>query len=228
MSRWRRPTLIVIAAVAFAVGALACGGDDSNPVSDETNAPGSPDALTITPGQPSATTGSQTPATGDPQLDAILVAVSNGDRATLAGLFQTESVACVERTTYGGPPQCNEAPGSPPVGTVVSAFYYRSIGSCEHSWAFDVAPLAGLLASQDLELYAVVGAGSPGALPNALDRYRAVFEFEAVGVSPRGLAVSIEGGRIVELDYLCFAPPSTALEHLGQGVRVLLYGPAYP
>jgi hypothetical protein len=157
--------------------------------------------------------------TGVAALDAVLAAIESRDTTTLEGLFRFESVACVEQTTYGGPPQCNKAPGSPPVGTQVDAFWCRSAGSCEFSWAFDVGQLADLLTGSDFDLYVVI--------EHSRDHHKAVFE-TIIGETTRGLAVRIKAGKIVELDYLCYEPPASTLARPGPGGRVILYGPAYP
>jgi hypothetical protein len=157
--------------------------------------------------------------TGDRDVDAVTLAIADRDSAALQSLFKLTSIACVEQTTYGGPPQCNEVPGSPPVGTEVQAFWYRPAGSCEFSWVHDITPLVSILASGGLDLYAVI--------EHSEDDFEVVFE-TTIGETTRGLSVAVQMGRIIELDYLCFGPPSTALESPGPGEHVILYGPAYP
>lgn len=113
-----RRLIFVVAAGALALGAMACGDEDS---ADPTNTPrsGSPTTVAGATATPDAEpTVAGTPGgdeTGIASVDAILRAVRAKDYAALAAMVRFEPVACTEAQGAGGPPKCRtgEPEGTP-------------------------------------------------------------------------------------------------------------------
>jgi len=178
------PGVLVVVLAASSAVALACGDDDDNGATESPTA-----------GQDG---GDGNADTGVPQLDFTLEAALRRDAIELAGLTAYQEIACEESPQgAGAPPACRENEDD---GTEVQVF---PVAQCELQWtrpedvpdAYERA-----LGQAKPEIVAVYEIADQ---PLDLDaEYAAVLRTpETEGAE--GIALWINGGRVVELEYDC-------------------------
>ena len=240
-----KPFLALVLAAALSVALIACSDSDDDPGPQPTEPavsspePAAPEPTPTTepqaPAEPTPTKEPATPAggtsTGDPALDAIVRAALDGDATALLSRIGLTTAPCTTAQGLGGPPKCDQAPGSPADGTAVEAF---PVSSCELGWTYDIQPIATEFASRDLELFAVLELDLPGPLFNEsfmpeLD-HAIILESEAPGIGRLGHMLGVDDGSIVYLESLCGGAPETYLtdrQQIADHHQVLLQGPAF-
>ncbi len=147
--------------------------------------------------------------TGVPEVDAVVQAVLSGDQEALRGFVRYAPVACSTKSEIGVEP-CR--PGEPD-GTVVDAL---RAAQCEGHYIRPdgIDQALGYLLAGKPKLHGVYQ-GSPSTwLPGD---YTAVFSVE--GPEPGqvlGMALLIDDGEIVSIDFGCGTSPEQIAKPLGQ------------
>jgi hypothetical protein len=177
-------TRLLPAAFAIALFLAACS-DDSDP--EDGASTETPTALRTT----------ETPLTGITELDELIDAVLSGDSTQLRSVTAFQSMACTATPVGIGPFYCDEGEANGTVSDVIP------IAQCEGSF---IRKEDFALADETLSLYAATQTDAG---------YRLVFS-RLVGPERKdwGLALSVEGGRIVLVDFGCGDSPGEMLARL--------------
>jgi DNA-binding CsgD family transcriptional regulator len=202
--RWATATAFA-GGVALAAGAVLLNrGGDEEPSSAVLS--GTQDATPGIAGQDS---------TGDPQLDAVIAAVTSGDRALMESFLRLDDVACGE----AGGPGNNLPCGNDPPGTVRPAFAHAS---CDGPyWTGSQFPWIDSFQSREPRVYAAYRqAPAPAAAPMSAPRGSAVVVFETA--QNGGFAIEAEDGRIVAERATCGPFPYSLLERVPAADYILL------
>jgi hypothetical protein len=235
-------SLVVAAVLTAAISACSDSDDDpdptpTQPLATATSEPSAPEPTATTPSQPAPVNPTPEvppttpPETGDPDLDAIIQAVLDGDATALAASVALTTAPCTTAEGLGGPPKCAQALGSPPDGTEVEAF---PVSSCELGWHFDAQPIVADFAARDFELFAVLALDLPDPLFNEpsmpeLD-HAIILESEAPGIGRLGHLVGVDNGSIVYLENVCAGAPEyflTERPQIKDHHEINLRGPAF-
>jgi hypothetical protein len=162
------------------------------------------------------------------EIDGIIAAVLAGDRSQVAPFFAFTETACTTVTGLGGPPKCSNVPGSPPDGTVVSAF---PVGVCEGTWLFELDRMLGELLGAQPQLYGVIRIEPPQRRwleePSSpvVDHF-ILLEVQSQQSGRIGEVLGVRNGKVVIRDRVCIGPPEAFLDH-APPYRFILRGPAY-
>jgi hypothetical protein len=136
-------------------------------------------------------------------LDAVIEAVESHDPAALRELLQFQTLACTNELGDGGPPRCPGSPGAlQEEGTEVVRFEFWR---CSVDWHLEETVDAALA-----ETVATAATRYAAFEPPAdyLLTAQYILMFEGVDSRlqepfPRGVAVAVDGGRIVALWVAC-------------------------
>lgn len=134
-----------------------------------------------------------TTETGQPEIDALLAVLANGDKQALIGQFSYLSTACQTVNGLGGPPACR---AGEPEGTLVSVLpTLGSEGSFIHADAVDAFP--GL---EVAGIYAIFQNSASAYQEDLFPAGEYTILLRGAGGVP-GYALRVADGKIVRLEY---------------------------